>query len=116
MSLLRALLSTVSSAARAMFDVLSRGLEATGQGLSALGRGVVALLPGEWKKPIAALFVAGLATVPLVYSGNMTWSFLDPSNNLDQVTAAVVNEDRAPRPPGRPGDRAGGRGVHGDAA
>src|SRR5699024_12261894 len=46
-----------------------------------------------WKKPIAALFVVGLALVPLIYSGNMTWSFLDPSNNLNQVTAAVVNQD-----------------------
>ncbi|MDN6304040.1 MAG: YhgE/Pip family protein, partial [Brachybacterium sp.] len=68
-------------------------LSSVGSGLSSLGRGAVALLPREWKKPIAALFVVGLALVPLIYSGNMTWSFLDPSNNLDRVTAAVVNED-----------------------
>ena len=74
---------------------VGRALEAVGAGLSSAGRGAVALLPGEWKKPIAALFVTGLALVPLIYSGNMTWSFLDPSNNLDQVTAAVVNEDES---------------------
>ena len=46
--------------------------------------------------------MVGLALVPLIYSGNMTWSFLDPSNNLNQVTAAVVNEDEGATttPPG----------------
>src|SRR5699024_4937802 len=82
---------TVSSAVGALAGALARALGATGRGLSAVGRGALALLPGEWKKPIAALFVTGLALVPLIYSGNMTWSFLDPSNKLDQVTAAVVN-------------------------
>ncbi|MFC0672552.1 YhgE/Pip family protein [Brachybacterium hainanense] len=54
---------------------------------------LLALIPAEWKKPIAALFVTGLAVVPIVYSGNMTWSFDDPSGNLNRMTAAVVNED-----------------------
>ena len=85
--------SAVSSAARAVAGALGRALRRTGRAATATGRGAVALLPGEWKKPIAALFVVGLALVPVIYSGNMTWSFLDPSNNLDQVTAAVVNED-----------------------
>ena len=85
--------SAVSSAARAVAGALGRALRRTGRAAAATGRGAVALLPGEWKKPIAALFVVGLALVPVIYSGNMTWSFLDPSNNLDQVTAAVVNED-----------------------
>ena len=86
-------LSTVLSALRNAGAAVGRGAAAVGRGTAAAGRGAVALLPGEWKKPIAALFVAGLALVPLVYSGNMTWSFIDPSNNLNQITAAVVNED-----------------------
>lgn len=90
---LRAARTLPSAVRRTLAPALSRALASVGGAVSTLGRGVLALLPGEWKKPIAALFVTGLALVPLIYSGNMTWSFLDPSNNLDQVTAAVVNED-----------------------
>ena len=30
----------------------------------------------------------------MIYSGNMTWSFRDPAHSLDQITAAVVNQDQ----------------------
>ena len=93
MRFLRALLTALSSALHAVLSALGTAGAALGRGASAAGRGAVALLPREWKKPIAALFVTGLALVPLVYSGNMTWSFIDPSNNLNHITAAVVNED-----------------------
>ncbi|WP_193105176.1 YhgE/Pip domain-containing protein [Brachybacterium sp. FME24] len=89
MRILRALQAALTAVAHALLSAL-RG---AGRGIAAAGRGAVALLPGEWKKPIAALFVVGLALVPVIYSGNMTWSFHDPSNNLDQITAAVVDED-----------------------
>ncbi|MGP4917925.1 YhgE/Pip domain-containing protein [Brachybacterium tyrofermentans] len=109
MGILRALLTALSTAVRAVASAIGsaaravgRAFSATGRGIAATGRGATALLPSEWKKPIAALFVVGLALVPLIYSGNMTWSFLDPSNNLNQVTAAVVNEDEGATttPPG----------------
>ena len=104
MDFLRALLTALTRAVHALASVLGsagsavvRGAEGAGRtvgrGVATTGRGAAALLPSEWKKPIAALFVTGLALVPVIYSGNMTWSFSDPSNHLDQITAAVVNED-----------------------
>ncbi|WP_460476428.1 YhgE/Pip family protein [Brachybacterium huguangmaarense] len=61
--------------------------------ISGFLRSLAALLPGEWKQRIALLFASGLALVPLIYTGNMVWSFDDPSGHLDRVTAAVVDED-----------------------
>lgn len=103
-ALLSALVSLASSLVGAVFRALSsaasfvhgagqRTLRRIGRAASATGRGAAALLPREWKKPIAALFVVGLALVPVIYSGNMTWSFRDPSNHLNQITAAVVDLD-----------------------
>jgi putative membrane protein len=88
-----ALATALSTVLHAVLSALGAAGAALGRGTAAAGRGAVALLPREWKKPIAALFVTGLALVPLIYSGNMTWSFSDPSNHLDRITAAVVNED-----------------------
>lgn len=104
MDILRALLTALTRAVHALVSALAsagsavgRGAagagRAVGRGVATTGRGAAALLPSEWKKPIAALFVTGLALVPVIYSGNMTWSFSDPSNHLDRITAAVVNED-----------------------
>ncbi len=64
---------------------------------SAVGRLLATLrllLPVEWTRPISALFISGLIVVPLVYAGNMTWSFDDPVGHLNGITAAVVNDDR----------------------
>ena len=44
------------------------GVPQTSSAIRAFAR----LLPAEWKKPIAALFITGLALVPIIYSGNMT--------------------------------------------
>lgn len=41
------------------------------------------------------IFFAGLATVPLIYSGLLTGSFSDPQGNLDNIPAAIVNADVA---------------------
>lgn len=42
-----------------------------------------------------AIIFAGLATVPLIYSGLLTGSFSDPQGNFDNIQAAVVNNDVA---------------------
>ncbi|WP_058234966.1 YhgE/Pip domain-containing protein [Devriesea agamarum] len=55
--------------------------------------GLLAALPREWTKRLTILFVAGLAMVPIIYSGLMIWSFFDPTHNLNHMQAAVVNED-----------------------
>jgi putative membrane protein len=40
------------------------------------------------------IVLVGLVVIPLVYGGLFAWSNLDPTGHLDQVTAAVVNEDK----------------------
>src|SRR5699024_9413036 len=79
MGLLRALQAAVVTVSRVLSSLVrsaARGLSSAGQTVGRAARaavsGAVALLPAEWKKPIAALFVVGLATVPVIYSGNMT--------------------------------------------
>lgn len=37
--------------------------------------------------------VAAVVVVPLFYGGLYTWANIDPTNNLDRVQAAVVNQD-----------------------
>lgn len=88
-----AVAAAAGSAVSSVLGGFGRALGTVGRGASTAGRGALALLPGEWRKPIAALFVVGLALVPVIYSGTMTWSFRDPSHSLEQITAAVVDED-----------------------
>ncbi len=45
------------------------------------------------------IILLGLATVPLLYAGLLTWSNVDPLDNLDHVPAAIVNEDRGSTDP-----------------
>ncbi|MDO5644670.1 MAG: YhgE/Pip domain-containing protein [Dermabacter sp.] len=40
-----------------------------------------------------AIIMLGIATIPLMYAGLLSWSNIDPTNNLDSVPAAIVNED-----------------------
>lgn len=47
-----------------------------------------------------AVVVVAIAAIPLIYAGALTWSNQDPTHNLDQVPAAVVNSDV----PARAGD------------
>ena len=39
------------------------------------------------------IVLVGLVVIPLIYGGLFAWSNLDPTGHLDQVPAAVVNED-----------------------
>lgn len=39
------------------------------------------------------IVLLGLVVIPMVYGGLFAWSNLDPTGHLDQVKAAVVNED-----------------------
>ena len=48
--------------------------------------------------------VAAVVVVPLFYGGLYTWANLDPTNNLDRVQAAVVNEDELIEVEGRDGE------------
>lgn len=45
------------------------------------------------------IVLIGLATVPLIYAGLLTWSNQDPTGHLDRVPAAIVNEDRGSHDP-----------------
>lgn len=40
-----------------------------------------------------AIVIAAIAAIPLIYAGALTWSNQDPTHNLHQVPAAVVNND-----------------------
>ena len=35
----------------------------------------------------------GLAVVPLLVSGLLAWALATPTNDLDRITAAIVNDD-----------------------
>lgn len=98
MDLLARLLAALRAGYLALVSALTRGGRAvahgTARGARGIGRAVSPVVPAQWKQRIALLFVTGLAFVPIIYSGNMTWSFNDPSGHLSQITAAVVNEDR----------------------
>ncbi len=37
--------------------------------------------------------IVAIALIPLIYAGLLTWANVDPSNNLDTIPAAVVNDD-----------------------
>ncbi|MGF3054434.1 YhgE/Pip family protein [Microbacterium sp. YY-03] len=39
------------------------------------------------------VIIAAIAAIPLIYAGALTWSNQDPTHNLDQIPAAVVNND-----------------------
>lgn len=93
MAFLSRLLRALTSLLTGIGHALSSAVGATGRGLRSVGSAASGVIPGEWKQRIALLFCTGLALVPIVYAGNMTWSFNDPSGHLDEVTAAVVDAD-----------------------
>lgn len=85
-SALRTLLTTIGG-------TLAAAARSIGRGARSVGRDAAQVIPGEWKQRIALLFATGLALVPVIYAGNMTWSFNDPTGNLHHITAAVVDAD-----------------------
>lgn len=85
----RPLLRAGSATGHALGD----GARLLGRGARAVARDIGQVIPGEWKQRIALLFATGLAVVPIIYSGNMTWAFNDPTGHLNQITAAVVDAD-----------------------
>lgn len=97
MDFLRRLLASLRAGYLAFVAAFFRGARALGNDLvsasRSVDRAVSPVVPAQWKQRIALLFVTGLAFVPIAYSGNMTWSFNDPSGHLNHITAAVVDED-----------------------
>lgn len=93
MAFLQRLLRALTSLLAGIGHALSSAASATGRGVRSVAGSAAAVVPGPWKQRIALLFCTGLALVPIVYAGNMTWSFNDPSGHLDEVTAAVVDAD-----------------------
>lgn len=59
--------------------------------MSALQRFFTARPRREWARWI--IILVGLATVPLLYAGLLTWANVDPLHTLNNVPAAIVNED-----------------------
>lgn len=45
------------------------------------------------KKARTAVVLSGIALIPLIYAGSLIWSNQDPLHHLDQIPAAIVNED-----------------------
>ncbi|BDV32373.1 YhgE/Pip domain-containing protein [Microbacterium terricola] len=54
---------------------------------------VSAVLTALKKSRRTRVVLTGIALVPLIYAGVLTWANLDPTHNLDGVPAAVVDED-----------------------
>ena len=51
-------------------------------------------LVAKFKKSRPAwVILAGIALIPLIYAGTLTWANQDPTHHLEGVPAAVVNED-----------------------
>ena len=44
-------------------------------------------------KARTAVVLSGIALIPLIYAGSLIWSNQDPLHHLDQIPAAIVNED-----------------------
>lgn len=49
--------------------------------------------PNALKIVQTIVVLIGIATVPLIYAGLLSWANIDPTGRLDTVPAAVVNED-----------------------
>lgn len=46
-----------------------------------------------WSSRVARLGIVAVVAFPLLYAGLYLWAFWDPTGNLRQVPAAIVNED-----------------------